>query len=59
VQTRLLIRLPRTHSNNISVAARMGAAARRRVQGNFTWPMKIDRILEIYESAIEFANVRA
>src|ERR1700721_1290311 len=59
VQTRLLIRLSRTLSNNISVAARLGAAARRRAQENFTLQMKIGRILEIYESAIEFANVRA
>jgi glycosyltransferase involved in cell wall biosynthesis len=44
---------------NPELAARMGATARRRVQENFTWQMKIDRILEIYESAIESANVRA
>jgi glycosyltransferase involved in cell wall biosynthesis len=44
---------------NPELAARMGAAARRSVQDNFTWQMKIDRILELYQSAIESANVRA
>src|ERR1700733_4589373 len=43
VQTRLLIRLSRTLSNNISVAARMDVASRRRVQESFTWQMKNDR----------------
>ena len=41
------------------LATRLGASARRRVLENFTWQMKIDRILEIYESVIESANVRA
>jgi len=59
VQTRLLIRLSRAHSNNISVAARMGVAARHRVQENLTWQIKIDRILKLYQSAIESANVRS
>jgi hypothetical protein len=30
-----------------------------RVQENFTWQMKIDRILELYQSAIESTNIRA
>jgi glycosyltransferase involved in cell wall biosynthesis len=34
------------------LATRMGAAARQRLLGRFTWQMKIDRILEIYQSVI-------
>jgi glycosyltransferase involved in cell wall biosynthesis len=34
------------------LAARMGAAGREKLLAQFTWHMKIDRILEIYESAI-------
>jgi hypothetical protein len=29
------------------------------VQENFTWQMKIDRILELNQSAIESTNIRA
>ncbi len=35
------------------LAARMGTAARRKVLAQFTWESKIDRILEIYESAFK------
>jgi glycosyltransferase involved in cell wall biosynthesis len=38
--------------DNPELAARMGAAAREKLLAQFTWDMKIDRILEIYESAI-------
>ncbi|HEY3988189.1 MAG TPA: glycosyltransferase family 4 protein [Acidobacteriaceae bacterium] len=34
------------------LATGMGMAARRRVLENFTWQMKIDRILEIYRSVL-------
>jgi glycosyltransferase involved in cell wall biosynthesis len=34
------------------LAARMGAAARKKLLAQFTWEMKIDRIIEIYESVI-------
>jgi glycosyltransferase involved in cell wall biosynthesis len=36
-----------------ALAARMGAAARRKVLAQFTWQNKIDRILEIYKSALK------
>jgi glycosyltransferase involved in cell wall biosynthesis len=35
-----------------ALAARMGTAARERLIENFTWKMKIDRILEIYSSVV-------
>ena len=35
-----------------ALAASMGAAARERLLANFTWEMKIDRILEIYASVL-------
>jgi glycosyltransferase involved in cell wall biosynthesis len=41
------------------LAACMGAAARVKTLACFTWQMKIDRIVEIYRSVIESANVRA
>jgi glycosyltransferase involved in cell wall biosynthesis len=41
------------------LAARMGAAARRRVLTQFTWQMKIDRILEIYLSVLTGSVVTA
>jgi glycosyltransferase involved in cell wall biosynthesis len=40
------------------LAARMGAAARVKMLACFTWQMKIDRIVKIYESVIESTNVR-
>jgi glycosyltransferase involved in cell wall biosynthesis len=40
------------------LAARMGEAAREKMLAHFTWQMKIDRILEIYESVIESATLR-
>lgn len=36
-----------------TLAARMGAAARRKVLAQFTWQSKIDRILEIYKSVLK------
>jgi glycosyltransferase involved in cell wall biosynthesis len=36
-----------------ALAAQMGAAARRKVLAQFTWQTKIDRILEIYKSALK------
>jgi glycosyltransferase involved in cell wall biosynthesis len=38
--------------DNPELAARMGTAAREKLLAQFTWQMKIDRILEIYESVI-------
>lgn len=39
-----------------ALAARTGAAARRKVLAQFTWQSKIDRILEIYKSALKNAT---
>lgn len=39
--------------DNETLAARMGAAARRKVLAQFTWQSKIDRILEIYKSVLK------
>jgi glycosyltransferase involved in cell wall biosynthesis len=37
------------------LAARMGSAAQAKLLAQFTWQMKIDRILEIYKSVIRSA----
>jgi glycosyltransferase involved in cell wall biosynthesis len=41
------------------LVVRMGAAAREKMLARFTWQMKIDRIVEIYESVIESVNIHA
>jgi hypothetical protein len=40
------------------MATAVGWAAHRCVHDNFTWQMKIDRILKLYPSAIESAKIR-
>ena len=39
--------------DNPELAARMGAAARRKVLAQFTWQSKIDSILDIYKWALK------
>jgi glycosyltransferase involved in cell wall biosynthesis len=39
--------------DNPELAAHMGAAARKKLLAQFTWQMKIDRMIEIYRSVID------
>jgi glycosyltransferase involved in cell wall biosynthesis len=39
--------------DNPELAAHIGAAARKKLLAQFTWQMKIDRMIEIYRSVID------
>ena len=45
-----------TLADHPELGFRMGAAGRRRVIAHFDWEEKVDRMLEIYDHAIECWN---
>jgi glycosyltransferase involved in cell wall biosynthesis len=42
--------------NDLELRSRLGAAARRKIEANFSWEEKVDRVVEIYRSAVDGAS---